>query len=172
MPPSLSFLTYTMGRITSHPEGRLEYESNEMYALWKAVVAWLTCLCFEINSIKHRTSSYIISEASFGSDAMWPEVNSLRDSQEKSSCSSHLCLSGIWDYPFIPSASVPDQRSNYWEVQYMLSDPRTAVPAHVLFVLLQLIWDWNVRSHPTPTQNTDFPLTGRRMSTGPYSQLP
>ena len=41
------------------------------------LVAWLNCLCFEINNIKYKNSSYIISKVSFSSEAMGPEVNFL-----------------------------------------------------------------------------------------------
>ena len=40
-------------------------------------VALLNFLCFEINNIKYRNSSYIISKFSFSLEAMWPEVNFL-----------------------------------------------------------------------------------------------
>lgn len=49
----------------------------------KAPVAWLNFLGFEINNVKHRASSHVISKVSFSSGATWPEVNFLCESREE-----------------------------------------------------------------------------------------
>ena len=117
-------------------------------------VALLNFLCFEINNIKYKNASYIISKGSFSSQVMGPEINFLWDFLRESSCSSYSDPAVIWDYPFIPSSSIPDQRIYYWDIQYILSGLRAAVQTHVLFALLQLIWDWKTRSHQTPVRKT------------------
>lgn len=73
------FFICKMEGITFSPKGSFEYESNEMYALWKCLCG-ISFLSFEINNSKYRNSSYIISKVSFRSEVTWPEVNFLWDS--------------------------------------------------------------------------------------------
>lgn len=121
---------------------------------------WHCSICFEINNIKYRNSSYVISKVSFSSEAMWPEVNFLWDSQEEVPVQIFL-----WFEPLPLSLLPPSQtkESIIWDIQYILSELRAAVQTHLLFVLLRLIWDENTKSHQKPTWNTNFSLTGRML---------